>query len=90
VGTTAVRTLESSVDDLGRLRSGVGLASLFITPGYSFRAVDRLVTNFHLSSHTPLLLTAAFAGEDALRSVYQTAILEKYRFLSYGDAMAVL
>ena len=90
VGTTAVRALESAASTDGTVRAGTGIASLYITPGYSFRAIDRLVTNFHMPGHTPLVLTAAFAGLDPLRHAYEEAIAHNYRFLSYGDAMAVL
>jgi S-adenosylmethionine:tRNA ribosyltransferase-isomerase len=90
VGTTAVRALEGAVDDAGRVRPGPGATALYIHPGYRFRAVDVLVTNFHLKEHTPLLLAAAFAGEDLLRGAYKKAVAAGYRFLSYGDGMVVL
>jgi S-adenosylmethionine:tRNA ribosyltransferase-isomerase len=90
VGTTAVRTLESVSDDHGRVRPGTGETSLYIYPGHKFRAVDVLVTNFHLPGHTPLLLAAAFAGEELLKHSYIAAIAEGYRFFSYGDGMVVL
>lgn len=89
VGTTVARTLESAWSD-GYLRPGVGVANLFITPGYRFQAVDRLITNFHMPGHTPLLLAAAFAGTDLLRQSYAEALTRGYRFLSYGDAMAII
>lgn len=90
VGTTAVRALESAVAADGTLRSGAGTATLYITPGHTFRAIDRFVTNFHMPGHTPLVLTAAFAGTDRLRRAYVEALALNYRFFSYGDAMAVL
>ena len=90
VGTTAVRALESAASMDGMVRAGTGTATLYITPGYQFCAVDRLVTNFHMPGHTPLVLTAAFAGLDPLRRAYEQALRQNYRFLSYGDAMAVL
>lgn len=90
VGTTAVRALESAVAADGTLRSGAGTATLYITPGHRFRAIDRLVTNFHMPGHTPLVLTAAFAGTACLRPSYVEAIAQRYRFFSYGDAMAIL
>lgn len=90
VGTTAVRALESAAELDGTIKAGIGAASLYITPGYPFRVIDRLITNFHLPGHTPLVLTAAFAGTDPLRHAYEEAIAENYRFLSYGDAMAIL
>ncbi|MBK8575579.1 MAG: S-adenosylmethionine:tRNA ribosyltransferase-isomerase [Elusimicrobia bacterium] len=90
VGTTAVRALESAADRDGAIKAGTGIATLYITPGYPFRAIDHLVTNFHMPGHTPLVLTAAFAGIDPLRHAYEEAIAKSYRFLSYGDAMAIL
>lgn len=89
VGTTAVRALESAHRG-GALMAETAESRLFITPGYAFRAIDRLITNFHMPGHTPLLLTAAFAGTDLLRRAYQDAVARRYRLLSYGDAMAVL
>jgi len=90
VGTTAVRTLETQAEENGLVRPGKGETSLYIYPGHKFRAVDALITNFHLPGHTPLLLAAAFAGTDALRTSYETAVREGYRFFSYGDAMAIV
>jgi S-adenosylmethionine:tRNA ribosyltransferase-isomerase len=89
VGTTVVRTLESATGSDGAVRAGSGTAALYITPGYRFRSVDRLLTNFHMPHHTPLLLAAAFAGVDPLRRAYVEALAQGYRFFSYGDAMAV-
>jgi S-adenosylmethionine:tRNA ribosyltransferase-isomerase len=85
VGTTSLRALESAADD--GLRAGESETSLFITPGYRFRVVDRLLTNFHLPRSTLLMLVSAFAGYDAICAAYVHAIAEKYRFFSYGDAM---
>jgi S-adenosylmethionine:tRNA ribosyltransferase-isomerase len=90
VGTTVTRTLETLADDAGRLSPGAGETSLFITPGYRFRAVDALMTNFHLPRSTPLLLAAAFAGRERLLAAYREAIALGYRLFSYGDAMLVL
>lgn len=90
VGTTVVRTLESSVGDDGRIRPGAGETSLFIRPPYRFCAVDGLITNFHLPRSTLLMLVGAFAGYDRMREAYRTAIEEGYRFYSYGDAMVIL
>ncbi len=90
VGTTVVRTLESAADPEGRLRAGEGETRLFIVPGYRFRVVDGLVTNFHLPRSTLLMLVAAFAGHRTTMEAYATAIREGYRFYSYGDAMAIL
>lgn len=89
-GTTAVRVLESQADEQGRLRAGAGETGLYIVPGHRFRVVDRLITNFHMPRHTPLLLAAAFAGVDLLRDSYRQAVDRRYRFMSYGDAMAIL
>jgi S-adenosylmethionine:tRNA ribosyltransferase-isomerase len=90
VGTTVVRALESAADDSGRVRPGAGETSLLILPGYQFKVVDRLITNFHLPRSTLLMLVSAFAGHDAARAAYQHAIERRYRFYSYGDAMVVL
>jgi S-adenosylmethionine:tRNA ribosyltransferase-isomerase len=94
VGTTAVRTLETICDAAGQFHSGQGESELFIYPGYRFKAVDALITNFHLPDSTPLLLASAFYGgtpDDpfSLRKPYAEAIREKYRFYSYGDAMFI-
>ncbi|MDE1941828.1 MAG: tRNA preQ1(34) S-adenosylmethionine ribosyltransferase-isomerase QueA [Betaproteobacteria bacterium] len=86
VGTTSLRALEGAAA-LGELRAGVGETRLFITPGYRFRVVDRLFTNFHLPRSTLLMLVSAFAGMEAIRSAYRHAIAARYRFFSYGDAM---
>ena len=85
VGTTSLRALESSAE--AGLRPGEAETSLFITPGYRFRIVDRLLTNFHLPRSTLLMLVSAFGGYDAVRAAYAHAIDERYRFFSYGDAM---
>jgi S-adenosylmethionine:tRNA ribosyltransferase-isomerase len=90
VGTTAVRTLEGAAGDDGRVRAGAGATALYIHPGFRFRVVDVLVTNFHLRNHTPLLLAGAFAGPEILRRAYDEAVRLRYRFLSYGDGMLLL
>jgi S-adenosylmethionine:tRNA ribosyltransferase-isomerase len=90
VGTTSARTLESAVDESGLVRAGEGETRLFIRPGYRFRAVDKLITNFHLPRSTLLMLVAAFAGYDLTTRAYRTAVDDGYRFYSYGDAMAIL
>lgn len=90
VGTTATRVLESAADEGGRVRAGEGSTSLFIRPGYTFRAVDRLLTNFHLPRSTLLMLVCAFAGTERTLAAYREAVARRYRFYSYGDAMAVL
>ncbi|MCS7047224.1 MAG: tRNA preQ1(34) S-adenosylmethionine ribosyltransferase-isomerase QueA [Gemmataceae bacterium] len=89
VGTTSVRVLETAARD-GDLHPWRGETSLYIYPPYRFRAVDALITNFHLPRTTLLLLVAAFAGVDLVQQAYQTAIAERYRFYSYGDAMLIL
>ena len=86
VGTTVLRTLESAAAADGMLRSGSGDTRLFITPGYRFKLVDALLTNFHLPRSTLFMLTAAFAGLERMRAAYAHAIAERYRFYSYGDA----
>lgn len=88
VGTTAVRTLESAWSS-GRLIPGPGSASLFISPGYSFSAVDALFTNFHTPRSTLLVLVSAFTGRERILSAYEKAVAEGYRFFSYGDAMLI-
>ena len=87
VGTTVVRTLESASDETGGVRSGPGTTALFITPGYDFKVVDALVTNFHLPESTLIMLVAAFAGYDPVMDAYRIAVANEYRFFSYGDAM---
>jgi S-adenosylmethionine:tRNA ribosyltransferase-isomerase len=89
VGTTAVRTLESAVFPDG-LRPGPGRTEIFIRPGHQFRAVDGLVTNFHLPRSTLLALVCAFGGTDRVLDAYREAVAARYRFFSYGDAMAIL
>jgi S-adenosylmethionine:tRNA ribosyltransferase-isomerase len=86
VGTTALRTLESSADEYGRVRAESGDTNIFITPGYRFRVADGLMTNFHLPRSTLFMLVSAFAGLDRMRAAYAHAIAERYRFYSYGDA----
>jgi S-adenosylmethionine:tRNA ribosyltransferase-isomerase len=87
VGTTTLRALESAARDDGILTPGSRETTLFITPGYRFRVVDRLLTNFHLPKSTLLMLVSAFAGYDEIRAAYEHAVRERYRFFSYGDAM---
>jgi S-adenosylmethionine:tRNA ribosyltransferase-isomerase len=86
VGTTSLRALESAAES-PTVRAGAAETGLFITPGYRFRIVDRLLTNFHLPRSTLLMLVSAFAGFDTIRASYAHAIRERYRFFSYGDAM---
>jgi S-adenosylmethionine:tRNA ribosyltransferase-isomerase len=90
VGTTVVRTLETASDEKGAIAPYNGEATLYITPGYRFRMVDAMLTNFHLPRTTLLMLVAAFAGVERLRAAYADAIQARYRFYSYGDAMLVL
>jgi len=87
VGTTSLRALESAAQDTGRVQSGAAVTELFITPGFRFRVVDRLITNFHLPRSTLLMLVSAFGGMERIRTAYDHAIAENYRFFSYGDAM---
>ena len=86
VGTTLARILESAADESGRIRPFAGVTSIFITPGYRFRAVDVLMTNFHLPRSTLFMLVAAFSGLERMRDAYRHAIETGYRFYSYGDA----
>jgi S-adenosylmethionine:tRNA ribosyltransferase-isomerase len=86
VGTTSLRALESASQS-GVLEAGSADTALFITPGYQFKTVTRLITNFHLPKSTLLMLVSAFAGFDQIRSAYAHAIAQQYRFFSYGDAM---
>ncbi len=89
VGTTSVRTLEFAVDEDGNVRPMTGPCDLFIYPGYRFRVIDAMITNFHLPKSTLLMLVSAFAGRSNILAAYQTAIQEKYRFYSYGDGMLI-
>jgi S-adenosylmethionine:tRNA ribosyltransferase-isomerase len=88
VGTTTVRALEHASTD-GEVRAGAGTADLFIFPGYRFRIIDALITNFHLPRSTLLMLVSAFAGRDRILAAYREAIAQRYRFYSYGDAMLI-
>ncbi len=90
VGTTTVRTLESSVDNEGKVIPNSGSTDIFIYPGYKFKIVDAMITNFHLPRSTLIMLVSAFAGRDFIMKAYQSAVKEKYRFYSYGDAMLIL
>ena len=90
VGTTAVRALESSVDDSDHVLPRSGSTNVFIYPGYKFRVVDALVTNFHLPRSTLLMLVSAFAGREFVMEAYREAVKKRYRFYSYGDAMLIL
>ncbi|HEX4684350.1 MAG TPA: tRNA preQ1(34) S-adenosylmethionine ribosyltransferase-isomerase QueA [Gemmatimonadaceae bacterium] len=90
VGTTSVRTLESAAADDGRVRAGAGETRIFIRTPHRFRAVDRIITNFHLPRSTLIMLVAAFAGFELTMRAYQEAVSKGYRFYSYGDAMAIV
>jgi S-adenosylmethionine:tRNA ribosyltransferase-isomerase len=90
VGTTCVRTLEYAASAQGRLKAGAGACDLFIYPGYRFKVVDALITNFHLPRSTLLMLVSALAGRERILAAYRTAINRGYRFYSYGDAMLIL
>lgn len=89
VGTTSVRSLESAADESGVVRAGDASTALFITPGYRFKVVDALLTNFHLPESTLLMLVSAFAGRDLVFRAYDEAIREKYLFFSFGDCMFI-
>ncbi len=86
VGSTSLRLLESAADEAGELHPYTGETNIFITPGYDFRIVDKMLTNFHLPRSTLYMLVSAFAGMETMRQAYEHAIAEKYRFFSYGDA----
>lgn len=90
IGTTTVRCLESAVGEGGTVAGGPGYSELFIYPGFRFRAVDRLLTNFHLPGSTLLMLVSALAERDLIMSVYEEAVKERYRFYSYGDCMLIV
>lgn len=89
-GTTSVRSLESAMGDDGLLRTGHQETACFITPGYRFRAVDHLITNFHLPRSSLIMLVAAFCGRERILELYRNAIERRYRFFSFGDAMAII
>ncbi len=90
VGTTSCRTLESAADENGQVRPGCGDTEIFIYPGYRFRVLDGLITNFHLPESTLVMLVSALAGRERVLSAYEEAVRERYRFFSFGDAMLVL
>ncbi len=89
VGTTSCRTLESAADEKGILHAGSGWTDIFIYPGYRFKLMDALITNFHLPESTLLMLVSAFAGKEQVMAAYKEAVEEKYRFFSFGDAMLI-
>lgn len=90
VGTTSVRTLETAADDSGTVHPGQGWTDIFIYPGYRFKVVDSLITNFHLPKSTLLMLVSALAGHDLIMTAYREAVARRYRFFSFGDAMLIL
>ena len=90
VGTTSCRTLESFTDDDGTLKAGSRWTDIFIYPGYRFKCIDALITNFHLPESTLIMLVSAFAGRENILNAYETAVKERYRFFSFGDAMLIL
>ena len=89
VGTTSCRTLESFAEPDGSLKAGSGWTNIFIYPGYTFRCIDALITNFHLPESTLIMLVSALAGREQILRAYQTAVNERYRFFSFGDAMFI-
>lgn len=89
VGTTSCRTLESATDENGVLKAGSGWTEIFIYPGYQFKMIDHLITNFHLPESTLLMLVSALAGKEKIMNAYETAVKERYRFFSFGDAMFI-
>ena len=90
VGTTSCRTLESAATDDGKISAASGWTDIFIYPGYRFKLIDGLITNFHLPESTLLMLVSAFAGKDNIMAAYEEAVTERYRFFSFGDAMLLL
>ena len=90
VGTTSCRTIESVADDNGYMKAKTGETDIFIYPGYKFKVMDGLITNFHLPESTLVMLVSAFAGKENVLSAYETAVKEKYRFFSFGDAMLII
>lgn len=89
VGTTSCRTIESAADENGFVKAGSGNTEIFIYPGYQFKVLDGLITNFHLPQSTLLMLVSALAGKDRIMAAYEEAVREKYRFFSFGDAMLI-
>ena len=89
VGTTSCRTVESAADENGTVHAGSSWTSIFIYPGYTFRVMDGLITNFHLPESTLVMLVSAFAGRENVLAAYEEAVRERYRFFSFGDAMVI-
>ena len=88
-GTTSCRVLETVADEKGQIKEAEGETKIFIYPGYSFKILDGLITNFHLPKSTLLMLVSSMAGKDYMLEAYQEAVKEKYRFFSFGDAMFI-
>ena len=89
VGTTSTITFKTVADENGVIHAGSGWTQIFIYPGYKFKAIDCLITNFHLPESTLLMLVSALAGRDNILNAYKTAVEEKYKFFSFGDAMLI-
>jgi S-adenosylmethionine:tRNA ribosyltransferase-isomerase len=89
VGTTSCRTLESWAAEDGTMTAAAGWTNIYIYPGYRFKVMDGLVTNFHLPESTLIMLVSAFAGRERVLAAYEEAVREKYRFFSFGDAMFI-
>ena len=89
VGTTSCRTLESATGEDGILKAGSGWTEIFIYPGYQFKVIDALITNFHLPESTLIMLVSALAGKEHVMAAYEEAVKERYRFFSFGDAMFI-
>jgi S-adenosylmethionine:tRNA ribosyltransferase-isomerase len=90
VGTTSTRTLETAADENGRIKACSGWTDIFIYPGYKFKAVDSLITNFHLPESTLLMLVSALYDREKILEAYKVAVEERYRFFSFGDAMMII
>ena len=90
VGTTSCRTIESAADENGHLKACSGWTEIFIYPGYTFKALDGLITNFHLPESTLIMLVSALAGREHVLAAYEEAVRERYRFFSFGDAMLII
>ena len=89
VGTTSTRTLETIGDENGMVRAQSGWTNIFIYPGYEFKVVDKLITNFHLPESTLIMLVSALAGKEKVMNAYNEAVKERYRFFSFGDSMII-
>lgn len=89
VGTTSCRTIESAADENGKLKACSGWTEIFIYPGYQFKVLDELITNFHLPESTLVMLVSALAGREHVLAAYEEAVKERYRFFSFGDAMFI-